>query len=82
MDIINITNARNDFYNLVAKVNESHEPVHISGKNGNAVLVSSDDWDAIWETLFLCSVPEMRESIINGMKEPLSNLVSEDEVTW
>ena len=51
MDSINITNARKDLYNLVARTQDSHEPVQIIGKNAAAVLVSSEDWDAIMETL-------------------------------
>lgn len=82
MDIINITNARKDFYNLVNKVNESSKPVHISGKNGDAVLISSKDWEAIQETLFLHSIPKMRESIVDGMNASIDELIPEDEVTW
>ena len=48
-----------------------HEPIQITGKRGNAVLVSEDDWRAIQETLHLVSIPGMRESIVKGMAEPL-----------
>jgi len=82
MDIINITNAREKLYTLVNEVNESHKPVHIKGKNGNAVLLSSEDWEAIQETLSLYSIPGMRESIVAGMKADLDELVPEDEVEW
>ena len=57
MDSINITNARKDLYNLVARTQDSHEPVQIIGKNAAAVLVSSEDWDAIMETLYLVNIP-------------------------
>lgn len=50
---------------------ESHQPVLISGKRSNAVLVSAEDWQAIQETLYLLSVPGMRESIKKGMSEPI-----------
>jgi PHD/YefM family antitoxin component YafN of YafNO toxin-antitoxin module len=49
----------------------SHQPVLISGKRNNAVLIAADDWSAIQETLYLLSVPGMRESIKTGMSEPL-----------
>jgi PHD/YefM family antitoxin component YafN of YafNO toxin-antitoxin module len=42
----------------------------ISGKRANAVLVSEDDWRSIQETLFLLSVPGLRESIREGMETP------------
>lgn len=50
---------------------ESHEPVIISGKHNDSVLVSAEDWQAIQETLHLLSVPGMRESIRKGMAGPL-----------
>ena len=77
MSSINITNARKDLYRIVESVNLSHEPVHITGKNSSAVLIGEDDWKSIEETLFLMSLPGMRESIIDGMKTPIDEL-SED----
>ena len=65
---INITNARKDLYKLVQQVIESHEPVHITGKQGSAVIISEEDWKNIEETLYLSSIPGLRESIIEGMK--------------
>ena len=50
---------------------ESHQPIVSAGKRHNAVLVSAEDWEAIQETLFLLSVPGMRESIKEGMEEPV-----------
>jgi antitoxin YefM len=80
MAILNASDARANLYRLIDQTNESHEPVLISGKRNNAVLVSEDDWKSIQETLFLTSIPGMRESIIEGMKEPLGE--SSKEVDW
>jgi len=80
MSSINITNARKDLYRLVQNVNEYHEPVHIVGKSGSAVLISEEDWRAISETLFLVSIPGMKESILDGMKTPVENL--SDQLEW
>lgn len=77
MSSINITNARKDLYRIVESVNLSHEPVHITGKNSSAVLIGEDDWKSIEETLYLMSLPGMRESIIEGMKTPIEELDSE-----
>jgi prevent-host-death family protein len=71
MSSINITNARKNLYKLVKGLADTHEPVHITGRSKSAVLVGEDDWRSIEETLYLLSVPGMRESIIKGMKEPL-----------
>jgi len=63
--------ARANLYRLMDQAAESHRPIVISGKRSNAVLVSEEDWMAIQETLFLLSVPGMRESIKAGMAEPI-----------
>ena len=80
MSTVNVTNARKELYKLIESVNESHEPIHITSKRGTAVLVSEDDWKAVEETLFLTSIPGMRESILAGMKEPLED--SSEELDW
>ena len=68
---IRVSEARDRLYRLVDETAESHEPIVITGKRGNAVLVSEDDWRAIQETLYLLSVPGMRESIREGMATPV-----------
>lgn len=77
MTVITASNARANLYRLIDQINESHEPVVISGKRNNAVLISEEDWDSIQETLYLTSMPGMRESIINGMREPLAESIKE-----
>ncbi len=80
MSSINITNARKNLYRLVEKLSETHEPIHITGKSKSAVLVGEDDWRCIEETLYLLSIPGMRESILKGTKEPLSKMST--KVDW
>ncbi len=77
MKTLNITRARSELFKLIDETASSHEPVYITGKRNNAVLISEDDWRSIQETLYLLSIPNMRESIIEGMKEPLDEC-SED----
>jgi len=77
MTICNTTEARSRLYKLIDETTETHQPIIITGKRGNAVLVSEEDWNAITETLHLLSVAGMRESIIDGMKEDLSNCSKE-----
>jgi antitoxin YefM len=69
---ITASEARANLYRLIDQAAETHKPVVISGKRANAVLVSEEDWSAIQETLYLLSVPGMRESIQDAMAEPLS----------
>ncbi|MCH7823574.1 MAG: type II toxin-antitoxin system Phd/YefM family antitoxin [Acidobacteria bacterium] len=80
MPTITATEARKRLYKLVDEVQESHEPVQITGKRGSAVLVGEDDWRAIQETLHLVSIPGMRESIVEGMATPVDEL--EDALDW
>ncbi len=74
------TEARKQLYKLVDDVSDTHEPVQITGKRSNAVLVGEDDWRAVQETLFLVSIPGMRESIIEGMATPPEEL--DAELSW
>jgi len=80
MKTINATNARQNLYKLVDEVNNSNEPVYITGKRANAVLVSEADWKSIQETLYLVSIPGMKDSIVEGLETPLSEC--SDDVEW
>lgn len=80
MTDITATEARSNLYRLIDETAESHQPVVITGKRNNAVLVSEEDWAAIQETLFLLSVHGMRESIREGMYTPTSEC--EEELDW
>ena len=80
MRTITATEARADLYNLIDEASKISEPIHISGKRKNAVLISEDDWRAIQETLYLISIPKMRESIVKGMKTPVDKC--SDKLKW
>jgi prevent-host-death family protein len=80
MTSISATEARKSLYKLIDDVSGSHEPIQITGKRGSAMLVSEDDWRAVQETLFLVSIPGMRESILEGMATPVTEL--EDKLDW
>ncbi len=67
--VVTATTARTDLYSLIDSAVRDHEPVQITGKRGDAVLVAEEDWRAIQETLYLVSIPGMRESILEGMAE-------------
>jgi antitoxin YefM len=67
MTTLSATKARSSLYKLIDKAASSHEPIQITGKRSNAVLVSEEDWESIQETLHLLSIPGMRESIRKGL---------------
>ncbi len=72
MTTFSATEARAKLYSLMDEAKNTHQPILITGKRGNTVLVSEEDWEAMQETLFLLSVPGMRESIREGMEENLN----------
>ena len=69
MNTVTATKARGSLYSLIDEANASHEPIQITGKRGNAVLISEDDWRSIQETLYLQSIPGMVDSIKMARKE-------------
>ena len=72
--------ARAKLYKLIDEVSRSHEPIYITGKRANAVLLSEDDWRSIQETLCLLSIPSMRESIRAGMDTPIDKCA--EDMDW
>jgi len=80
MPSLTASEARRRLYSLLDDVAESHEPVQIAGKRHSAVLVSEEDWRAIQETIYLTSIPRMRESIRKGLKAPVEEC--DEEPGW
>lgn len=80
MTTLSASEARANLYRLMDQTAESHQPIVISGKRSNSVLIAEEDWAAIQETLFLLSVPGMRESIKAGMGE--SAVSCAEDLDW
>jgi antitoxin YefM len=80
MTTLTASKARQGLYKLLDEVSENHEPILITGKRNNAVLISEEDFLAIKETLYLANVPGMVESIKEGMKTPASKM--DEELDW
>jgi len=80
MPTFTTTEARSKLYKLIDDTASSHEPIFITGKRNNAVLISEQDWKSIQETLYLLTVPGMRESIQEGMNTPLEEC--SDNLEW
>jgi antitoxin YefM len=72
MPVLTASEARANLYRLIDQAAESHEPIVIAGKRASAVLVSTEDWQAMQETMHLLSIPGMRKSIRDAMAEPLA----------
>lgn len=82
MNAISATQARANLYNLIDETTAAHEPILITGKRNNAVLVSEEDWNAIQETLFLVSIPGMRQSIVEGGQESVAECTPLENIDW
>jgi prevent-host-death family protein len=80
MTTFNATEARSKLYALIDETTDTHQPIVITGKRGNAILLAEDDWKAINETLHLLSVPGMRESIQEGIAANLDDC--DKELDW
>ena len=77
MPTLTVTEARSKLYRLIDETMSSHEPIIITGKHGNAVLISEDDWRAVQETIYLLNIPGMRESIQEGLSTPIEECTRE-----
>ena len=80
MTVLKVSEARANLYQLIDEAAQSHQPVLITGKRHNAVLVSEDDWRSVQETLYLVSIPGMRDSILEGLQTPVSECA--EELEW
>ena len=80
MNAMNASDAREKFYQLLDETASAHEPVLITGPRSNAVLIGEEDWNAIQETLYLLSIPGMRESIRKGLNASVED--SRKEPGW
>lgn len=78
----NITNFRKNIFGLLEQTIKFNEPIHISTKDGNAIIISEDDYNGLMETLYLSSVPTMKEKIMEGLHTSINECVPEDEVQW
>lgn len=80
MPTLSATEARTKLYNLIDQASSTHEPILITGKRSNAVLISEDDWRSIQETIYLLNIPGMRKSIREELTTPLEEC--EEELDW
>jgi len=80
MSNLPLDEAQNNLPKLIDEVAQSHKPILITSTKGNAVLLSEEDWSSIQETLYLLSVPGMRESIKAGLATPIE--ACDGELDW
>ena len=76
MPVLNVKNVKENLDTILETIQDTYEPLIIAGEKHSAVLISEDVWRSIEETLYLSSIPGMKESIINGMKEKIEDCAS------
>ncbi|MDI3519850.1 MAG: antitoxin YefM [Caldanaerobacter sp.] len=82
MKTMPVTKVRQNIYKIIEQVRENSEPIQITSRKGNAILISEEDWNAIQETLYLLSIPNLRESITDADKTPLDEWKDEEDLGW
>ena len=80
MKTVTATEARSDLYCLIDTMREAHEPIQITGKRGDAVMLPLEDFSAMQETLYLLNIKGMRESILEGMATPVEECAEDVEL--
>ncbi len=78
----NITNFRKDIYELLKQTIKFNEPVNVSTKDGNVVVLSEEDYNGLMETVYLLNIPNMKEKLIEGKDTAIEECVTEEEVEW
>ena len=82
MTNVNVTNFRKDIYNFLEQTIKYNEPINISTKHGNAIILSEEDYNNLIETLYISSIPKLKEDIMKGIKEDVKDYINENEVDW
>jgi len=78
----NVTNFRKNIFILLEQTIKYNEPVNISTKDGNAVVISEEDYNGLMETMYLSSQPELKDRIMEGLNTSISDCIPENEVKW
>ena len=76
----NITKFRKNIFCILENAIKYNEPVNISTKDGNAIILSEEDYNGLMETLMVCSVPGMKEKIADGLNTSINDCIPEDEI--
>ena len=82
MKTFSVTKARQNIYSIMERTIEDSEPVQITGKKGDVIMISLEDWNSIQETLHIVSIPGMEESIVKGMKESIDECGTLEDIGW
>ncbi len=79
MEIYTVSKARNNLFQLIDHVADSHEPIYLTGKRNNVVMISEEDYRSLLATLHISSIPGMKEAILEAAAEPIEKCTTEIE---
>lgn len=82
MTTTTITNFRKNVYSIVENTVRYNEPAYITTKDGNAVIISEDEYRSLLETLNFLQIPGMKQKLVEGLETPLEDTLSEEDVSW
>ncbi|MEQ1704970.1 MAG: type II toxin-antitoxin system Phd/YefM family antitoxin [Rickettsiales bacterium] len=82
MYTITASEARANIFRLMEQIAKNHEPMMVTGKHANVVMISEEDWRGIQETIYLSSIPGMVESIVEGAKTPIEDCIPIEDLKW
>ncbi len=82
MKTIPVTKARQDLFNIINDTIAHDEPIQITAKTGNAIIISEVEWKGLMETLHLLSIPGMKEKLTEGKNTPVADCISLEEIQW
>ena len=78
----NVTSFRKNIFSLLDQTIKYNEPLSVTTKSGNVVVLSEEDYRGLTESLYLSTVPGMKEKLLEGKNTPLGDCVPESEVVW
>ncbi len=78
----NATNFRKNIFSLLEQTIKFNEPIHVNTKDGNAILISEEDYNNLMATLEIYNNPKLHEKILKGLETPVEECLSEDEIGW
>lgn len=73
MTNINITNFRKDIFEYASQVVNYNDIINVTTKEGNVIVMSEEEYNGLMETLYLCSIPGMKERLEEGKKATLED---------
>lgn len=77
-----ISGLRQDLFKMIENSIRYNECINITTKNGNAVIISEEEYNGLVATAEITANKPLYEKVLDGMKEDPTLCVAENEVKW